>query len=144
MLIREKLQTLLLIQLKRYTVLLYCTFYHHTLLLSLYKLSVSISRDATAKVWESLTNKKEKKDFTARQGHRFRACGYVSMCREIIFYLYRFSNFEGYCHFFGVSIPVKWVNKSRQYCYLTKWDCEKWVELRSVKTGSQLITSMAI
>ncbi|XP_011410326.1 PREDICTED: prolactin regulatory element-binding protein-like [Amphimedon queenslandica] len=94
------------------------------------ELSVSISRDGVAKVWEGLDDKEEVTEFTAAKDYRFRACG--------------FSNYKDVQEFFTISSPIKWKNRSRQYCYLTKWDTQKWKTLKSTSTGTTMLTAMTI
>ena len=56
--------------------------------------------------------------------------------------IFSFSNYEDESYFFSISIPVKWSKSIRQYCYLIKWDTEKWVEIGLAKTGVDILTSM--
>ena len=53
-----------------------------------------------------------------------------------------FSSDEEKTGFFSINIPVKW-DSSRPCSYLVKWDTTKWVELKSVKTGSDILTTIA-
>jgi hypothetical protein len=39
-----------------------------------------------------------------------------------------------------INIPTS--NKTSEYCYLTKWDCENWKELNTVKVTKQMLTTI--
>lgn len=51
---------------------------------------------------------------------------------------------NGSLYFYSINIPVKWNQRSKQACYLTKWDTSTWKQLARQKTGKELLSTMAV
>lgn len=96
-------------------------------------------------VWD-LTNQEEEETFMWSPGqrgkdeddekkplYRFRACCFSPR-----------TDSQEHTSLYALSVPIKWIPKQKQWCYLLQWDAGTWMTEEERRTGNELLSALAV